>query len=153
MEATATFNDTLVCEIDIDAPPARVFEAWVDPAQRLAWWGDAESYRGTKMESDLRVGGRWYTEGVGMQGKPYSVYGTYTRVDPPKALGFTWNHDWGTPAEPESHVLVELFPTSSGTHVVITHSGFTNAPSRDAHNQGWTRVLGWLHRYLDKSPH
>jgi len=148
MEATATFDDTVVCEIDIDAPPARVFEAWIDPAQRLAWWGDDATYRGTRMESDLRVGGRWFTEGKSTQGKPFSVYGTYTRVEPPAALGFTWNHDWGTPPEPESHVLIEFIATSSGTHVVVTHSGFASAPSRDAHNQGWIRVLGWLRGYL-----
>jgi uncharacterized protein YndB with AHSA1/START domain len=151
IEAVTLPNDTIVCEIDVEATPERVFQAWIDPQQRLAWWGDDGSYRATRMESDLRVGGRWFTEGKGMQGQPFSVFGTYTRVDPPKALGFTWNHDWGGDPENETHVLIELIPTSSGTHVVVTHSGFVNPASRDAHDQGWTRVLGWLHRYLQKT--
>src|SRR6266496_2541791 len=79
-------TDTIVVEIDIAAPPARVFEAWTDPQQRMAWWGDDAAYRSTKMESDLRVGGKWRTEGKNVQGKPFSVSGEYTRLEPPKVL-------------------------------------------------------------------
>ncbi len=63
MNDTMHANDTIVVEIYIAAPPERVFEAWTDPQQRLAWWGDDAAYRGTKMDSDLRVGGKWRTEG------------------------------------------------------------------------------------------
>lgn len=150
MNDTANMNDTIVVEIDIDAPPERVFQAWIDPQQRLAWWGDDGVYRGQKMESDLRVGGKWITEGKSAQGKEFSVYGTYTRIEAPKVLGFTWNHDWGGAETTETHVLIELTPTSSGTHVTLTHSGFTNVPERDDHNQGWQRVLGWLQSYLQR---
>ncbi len=72
-----------------------MFQAWIDPQQRLAWWGDDEAYRGSKMESDLRVGGKWRTEGKLRDGKPFAVWGEYTRIEPPRVLGFTWNHDWG----------------------------------------------------------
>ncbi len=150
MNDTASMNDTIVVEIDIDAPPERVFQAWIDPQQRLAWWGDDGVYRGQKMESDLRVGGKWITEGKSAQGKEFSVYGTYTRIEAPRVLGFTWNHDWGGTDTTETHVLIELTPTSSGTHVTLTHSGFANAPERDDHNQGWKRVLGWLQSYLQR---
>jgi uncharacterized protein YndB with AHSA1/START domain len=150
MNDTLLMNDTIVVEIDIHSPPERVFQAWIDPEQRLAWWGDDSTYRGTRMESDLRVGGKWRTEGKSTEGKAFAVSGTYTRIDPPRALGFTWNHDWGGSNLPETHVLVELIPTSSGTHVSITHSGFTDALERDDHNRGWGRVLGWLRTYMQK---
>ena len=93
-------------------------------------------YRCTKMDSDLRVGGLWRTEGKGADGNPFAVWGRYTRVDPPTALGFTWNHDWGQSGVPETQVLIELTATSFGTHVTLTHSGFVSSPDRDAHNQG-----------------
>jgi uncharacterized protein YndB with AHSA1/START domain len=150
MNNTATFNDTIVVEIDIDAPPERVFQAWVDPQQRLSWWGDDGVYRGQKMESDLRVGGKWLTEGKSAQGKEFSVSGTYTRIEAPRVLGFTWNYNWADTGARETHVLVELTPTSSGTHVTLTHSGFPTAPERDDHKQGWGRVLGWLQSYLQR---
>ncbi len=151
MNDAIRMNDTIVVEIDIAAPPARVFEAWTDPQQRLEWWGDDAAYRGTKFESDLRVGGHWRTEGKGTKGQHFVVSGQYTRVEPPKALGFTWNHDWGGKTMPETHVLVELTPTSSGTHVTVTHSGFTDVGERDDHNRGWQRVLDWLRGYLQRA--
>jgi uncharacterized protein YndB with AHSA1/START domain len=148
MNDTMQMNDTIVAEIDIDAPPERVFEAWTDPQQRLAWWGDDSRYRGTTMESDLRVGGKWRTEGRNVEGKRFVVWGEYTRVDPPCALGFTWNHDWGPGGHPTSHVLIELTATVSGTHLTLTHSGFVDASVRDDHDKGWKLVLGWLKSYL-----
>jgi uncharacterized protein YndB with AHSA1/START domain len=142
-------DDTVVVTIDIDAPPQRVYEAWTDPQQRIAWWGDDATYRTTKMESDLRVGGKWRTEGTSVDGKPFTVSGEYTRIEPPNVLGYTWISSWSGAAT--THVLVELTPTSSGTHVSVTHSGFASAPDRDAHGAGWKRVLGWLQSHLRKS--
>ncbi len=148
MEAVSQTQDTIVVEIDIDAPPERVFQAWIDPKQRLAWWGDDGAYRCDKMDSDLRIGGKWHTEGIGMQGQPFTVSGEYTRIEPSRVLGFTWNPSWADPPMPETHVLIELVPTSSGTHVIVTHTGFVDATARAGHNQGWIRALGWLVRYL-----
>ena len=87
METATRINDTIVCEIDIDAPPERVFQAWIDPQQRLAWWGDAATYRCTSMDSDLRVGGKWRTQGTGMEGRDFTVQGHYTRIEPPRCAG------------------------------------------------------------------
>ena len=44
--ATATITsdqNTVIAEIFIAAPPARVFEAITDPKQRAQWWGVKES--------------------------------------------------------------------------------------------------------------
>jgi len=150
MNDTTMGNDTVVSEIDIAASPEMVFQAWIDPQQRLAWWGDDSSYRCTTMESDLRVGGQWRTEGRLGDGKAFVVWGEYTRVEPPHVLGFTWNHDWGDGTPPATHVLVELTATSSGTHLALTHSGFTSVSERDSHRQGWQRVLGWLSGYMSR---
>src|ERR1039457_6984341 len=61
-------EDTILVELFIDAPPARVFEAITDPAQLLQWWGQEGMYRTTKWQGDLRVGGSWRSEGVGADG-------------------------------------------------------------------------------------
>jgi len=37
--------DRIVSEIHIAAPPARVFQALVDPAQVPQWWGQTGIYR------------------------------------------------------------------------------------------------------------
>src|SRR5262249_28072570 len=141
-------EDTIVVEIDIAAPPERVFEAWTDPQQLLAWWGDDARYRGTRWERDLRVGGKWRSEGKTAAGQSFAVCGEYTRLERPRLLGFTWIHDWGEVERPETKVLIELSRTPSGTHVRLTHSGFASESTRDDHHQGWTQILGWLQRYL-----
>ena len=55
--STATV-DAIVLEITIQAPAARVFEALVDPAQRMKWWSREGRFETTNVESDLRPGGR-----------------------------------------------------------------------------------------------
>ena len=50
-------SDELVNEIQIAAPPERVFKALVDPRQVVKWWGQTGMYRATEYKSDLRVGG------------------------------------------------------------------------------------------------
>ena len=99
-------NDTIVVEIDIAAPPERVFQAWIDPQQRLAWWGDDADV--PQHEARKRPPRRRQVAHRGQEARTASrsrVFGEYTRVDPPNALGFTWNHDWGGAGMPETHVL------------------------------------------------
>ena len=57
--STATV-DAIVLEITIQAPAARVFEALVDPAQRMKWWSREGRFETTNVESDLRPGGRGF---------------------------------------------------------------------------------------------
>ena len=64
---------TIVESIEIEASPERVFSAWTDPEQLVAWWGDDKTYHTTSWESDLRVGGKWIARGKALDGSPYSV--------------------------------------------------------------------------------
>jgi uncharacterized protein YndB with AHSA1/START domain len=50
-------SNPVVEEITIGASAERVFEALVNPAERVKWWGDEGSFRTTHMESDLRPWG------------------------------------------------------------------------------------------------
>ena len=147
MNDAVGMNDTIVVEIDIAAPPERVFQAWIDPQQRLAWWGDDATYRGTKLESDCASAASGAPKARQGGQALYRVRRIHARRAAPGARLHVESR-LGRAGAPETHVLVELTPTSSGTHVTITHSGFTNVPERDAHNQGWQRVLGWLQSYL-----
>jgi uncharacterized protein YndB with AHSA1/START domain len=56
-------EDEIVMEMDIAAPPERVFRALTDPQQLLAWWSDKDKGGSTHWELDLRVGGKWRAEG------------------------------------------------------------------------------------------
>ena len=61
-------QDTITGEIFIAAPPARVFQAITDPNQMPRWWGAQGLYRINDWKADVRVGGKWSSEGVGVDG-------------------------------------------------------------------------------------
>jgi len=142
--------DAIVEEIEIEASPQAVFAAWTTPEQMVEWWGEDGFYRVTKWRADLRVGGKWRSDGVSADGKKFAVEGEYLRFDPPKYLSFTWKHDWEENSSVTT-VELELHPTRRGTLLKLKHHGFTVQASRDDHKKGWARVLGWLRGYMEKS--
>jgi len=135
-------------EIEIAAPPERVFKALTDPAQLVEWWGSADTYRTFNWQVDVRPGGTWSCSAQGPAGPVSTVSGKYLVVDPPRALSYTWNPSWAPGEETEVHYQLE--PTSSGTKVIFRHDGFQSAPSREAHTAGWKRVAGWLQDYCNR---
>jgi uncharacterized protein YndB with AHSA1/START domain len=140
-------SGTIVAEITIEAAADRIFEALVDPAQRVKWWGLKGRFETTHVESDLRHGGRWAMRGIGMGGKPFSVGGEYRTIERPSVLAFTWLPDWDENAT-ETLVRFDLEERGGVTTVRLTHSGFATDESRARH-QGWPQILGWLQGYAE----
>lgn len=52
-------QDAISREIEIAAPPERVFQALTDPKQLFAWWGKEPSVELSVFEMEARTGGRW----------------------------------------------------------------------------------------------
>jgi len=146
MSTTTRSVDAIVQEITIKAPAARVFEALVDPAQRMKWWGKKGRFETTNAESDLRPGGRWLMSGMGM-GKPLKVEGVYRIIQRPRVLAFTWLPSWDKQAT-ETLVRFDLYEQNGFTTVRLTHSGFASESSRARH-QGWPQILSWLKAYAE----
>jgi uncharacterized protein YndB with AHSA1/START domain len=155
-------QDVVTGEIFIAAPPARVFEAISDPNQTRRWWGQDSMYRITDTQADVRVGGKWFSEGVGKDGKTFRIDGEYLEVDPPRLLVHTWIASWTGAIktivrwelEPQSvHGLHPNGPqrAGTGTLVRIRQEGFAGNPEAAAgHSEGWKRVLEWLLAYVEK---
>ncbi len=64
--------------------PERVFRAITDAKEIPAWWGSDDMYRTTKHTADLRVGGKWRSEGKGKDGNEFAVEGEFVEIDPPR---------------------------------------------------------------------
>lgn len=163
--ATATVTpdqNAVLAEIFIAAPPARVFQAISDPTQLPQWWGEPGLYHVTKSTMDLRVGGKWRSDGIGADGKSFYVEGEYLEVEPPRLLVHTWvgsySGDMKTVVrwELEPHTVHGLHPSGpkksgTGTLVRVRHEGFAgNLPAAEGHGEGWKRVMGWLEGYLER---
>lgn len=163
--ATATIapdQNTILAEVFIAAPPERVFEAISDPHQRQQWWGQKGLYQLTDSGSDLRLGGKWWSAGMGKDGKSFRVEGEYMEIDPPRRLVYSWLPDWSHPLhtvvhwelEPrEVHGLQNRGPrkVGTGTVVKVRHEGFAgHVEAAAGHQQGWIRVLGWMQAFVER---
>ncbi len=160
--AITSDQNTIVGEIFIAAPPARVFEAITDPNQTPQWWGQQGEHRITKWKADLRPGGKWWSSGAHSDGTPFTIEGEYLEVDPPRLLVHTWIPSWTGPLktivrwELEPHAVHGLHPNGprkagTGTLLKIRQEGFAGAAAALAgHNRGWGHVLAWLQGFLER---
>ncbi|HKU24513.1 MAG TPA: SRPBCC domain-containing protein [Candidatus Sulfotelmatobacter sp.] len=162
--ATATITpdqNTIVAEIFIAAPPARVFQAISDPTQLPKWWGQSGLYHVTRSTMDVRPGGKWRSDGVGADGQTFFVEGEYLEVDPPRLLVHTWNGSYSPQVttvvrwELESQSVNALHPSGpkksgTGTLVRVRQEGFKgDIAGATGHMEGWKRVLGWLEAFVE----
>lgn len=143
-------QDAIITEIDIEAPPDRVFRGICDPetVRRRAPYLSV-------FEMDLRIGGKWRME---MQmSKPHrgvSVVqhdGEILELDPPRLISYSWFANFHNDPRHRSVVRWELTPTRSGTHVKVTHSGLASeSAARSDYAGGWPGVLAELKQFAEK---
>ncbi len=72
--------DILITRV-YDAPVARVWAAWTDPAQLAQWWGP-RGFTITTHHRDLRVGGMWDYTMHGPDGTDWPNFTRYLEVEP-----------------------------------------------------------------------
>jgi uncharacterized protein YndB with AHSA1/START domain len=139
---------TILAQVEIAAPPARVFKALTDSAEVMRWWGSPELYTTTSWRAELRPGGTLRAEGVGADGVAFAIDGEILEVDPPRKLVHTWKADFdGGHVTTVSYRLEAL--DAGGTRLTLRHTGFAGrAESCASHGQGWELVFGWLVAHL-----
>jgi uncharacterized protein YndB with AHSA1/START domain len=132
----------------INAPRARVYAAWTDPAQLKEWWGP-ESVRTRNFAADVRVGGKYRWDLINQEDEEMSVFGEYRELVPEKKIVFTWKWDDDDVWENRNSVVtVELFDAAGGTELHLRHEQLPSTESRDRHNEGWNSVLDRLGKFL-----
>ena len=127
-------------EHDLPAEPARVWEAWTQPSLMDRWMCPNPDLT-VSAHADAREGGAYR---INMGGE-YVASGTYVRLEEPAVLECTWHweHETLTTA-----LLVELEPTDDGTHLVLTHSDFTDEQDAEGARAGWELSLARLEALL-----
>jgi uncharacterized protein YndB with AHSA1/START domain/uncharacterized protein YciI len=135
----------ILAEVEIAAPPERVFRALTQSDEIVRWWGSPDAYRTESWTADLRVGGSWKADGRGSDGASFTVGGVFLEVDPPRRLVQTWKSDWDPG---ETTLTYQLVASDGGTRLTLRHEGFAEAESCEDHARGWEAVLGWLSRHF-----
>lgn len=132
------------------AAPEKVYAAWTDPAMIARWFGpDGGLDRGseTTAEADVRKGGRYSFVFHTADGERHNSHGEYLEVEPNRKLVFTW--EWITMPERRSKVTLTFLPKDGGTLFTLFHDQFFDEAARDNHEQGWTRCLDALSKFLE----
>jgi len=148
-------QDAVVSEVQIAAPPARVFQALTDPAQLTRWFSSPECPV-HQWEMDARPGGRYsYTTEKGsivVNGvREFKCHGEIVEFDPPRVIAYTWFGNWHDDPKHRTVVRWELTPKSSGTHVKVTHTGLATMPvARKDYAGGWPGVVEMLKKFVEK---
>lgn len=131
----------------IKASPHRLFEAWTNPDMIVQWWG-AGGVSCPMAEMDLAVGGRYRIANETPDGNTMWITGTFSRVESPTELAYTWAME---PVGPETvHSLVEVtfHPEADGTRVTVRQTRIASREARQMHLDGWIGCLDGLDRLL-----
>lgn len=148
-------QDAIIAEIQITAPPDRVFKA-ISDQKELALWFTSPECPVQRWKMDARPGGHYsymtqkgaiVVNGV----SEFECHGDIVEFDPPRVLAYTWFGNWHD--DPKSRTLVrwELTPRQGGTHVKVTHSGLSSLPvARKDYVGGWPGVVEQLKRFVEQ---
>jgi uncharacterized protein YndB with AHSA1/START domain len=142
--------DALSREIEIDAPPALVWQIVTEARHLVGWFSD-------EAEIDLRPGGEmrltWHGHG--------SYRARVETVDPPHTFAFQWVLREGVePVEGSSTLVVmTLTPQGAGTMLRVVESGFSDlawpederARYADQNAKGWVVELDELAGYAARA--
>jgi NAD(P)-dependent dehydrogenase (short-subunit alcohol dehydrogenase family)/uncharacterized protein YndB with AHSA1/START domain len=141
-----------VCiERTMDAPPDKVFRAWIDPEAVKKWFVHQATVHWTRNpEIDAKADGHfsWSVASDDNDQEEFAFHGTYREVEPGKKLAFTW--EWqtlpieGVDGPGKTLVTIEFHRRGDSTKVVLTQSGLPNEAARNAHDKGWNRCLDGL---------
>jgi uncharacterized protein YndB with AHSA1/START domain len=130
-------------EINIAAPLAVVWDAWVNPSHIVNWYFASADWCCPRAELDCRVGG---TFSIRMEAKDQSFgfdfNGTFTAVEEEKQLQYI--------LEDGRHVSWYLNPSDEVTHILWKFEPETQNPEA-LQQQGWQAILNNFKSYLEQT--
>jgi uncharacterized protein YndB with AHSA1/START domain len=152
---TNNSTQALVIERALSASPEQVFDAFLDPAKLVKWWGP-QGFSIIHCEVEAKVGGKWR---IGMQSPNSSehwIQGVYQAIDVPHRLVFTWiwEKSVGGAAQNENQVNAEttvtitLVGNQQQTQLRLVHEPFATKEQQLGHEKGWFDSLQALSQML-----
>ena len=137
-----------------NAPRARVFAAWTDPAQVAQWWSP-HGFSNPVCELDVRPGGRIRIDMLGPDGVVYPDTGVYHEIVPPERIVFTNRAFEDEAGQAQLEVLTTVtFAEENGQTRLTVHSEVVKATPAVAGalagmEVGWRQSLEKLAELLE----
>ncbi len=141
----------LVLERVIDAPRARVFEAWTKPDQMSQWFAP-KPFKLIINTMNFRLGGGFSMAMRGPDGKDFPFTGIYREIVPPAKLSWTGEFTSGPADQVSTVVTLEEQGQKTQVHVRQTFRVMTPEIERATKgaNQGWMMTLDQLAAFCSK---
>jgi uncharacterized protein YndB with AHSA1/START domain len=143
-----TIHGSFALTLDLAAPPARVYAAYADPAQRRRWFRIPSTPEHASHELDFRVGGHELARGLfapaGAE-ENLEYRSAFWDIVPDERVVFSYAVTVNDIRRWVSLVTVELCPQEAGTHLRHTEQyaflAWTGDGRHDvAHLKGGTRL-------------
>ena len=145
-------SEGLVLELrrELPARPARLFDAFSDPAQLEQWWGP-EGFMVRATDFTVETGRAYRIEMRPPAGDAFFLHGVFREVEPARRLAFTFV--WEPPDPDDVETLVELtfVAQAEATELALRQGGFRTPERLELHRGGWTDSLDKLGRLLADS--
>jgi uncharacterized protein YndB with AHSA1/START domain len=144
-------TDKIHKQLAVRAAPARVWRALSNAREFSTWFG-------AKLRDDFAPGAT-VRGTVSYQGKELELVLQIERMEPERLLAFRW-HPYAVDTsvdysnEPMTLVEIALSPTSDGTQITVTESGFDAIPAArrakafEMNSGGWAAQLDNIARHV-----
>lgn len=121
----------------IPAPPAEVFDRWLDPTCPGTPWSEAG-----KLILDPRVDGLFFFSSHKRPGPGNPHYGRFTILERPREVQYTWMSP--NTGGLESVVTVTFQQKGKDTLLTLRHENLPDDEDGRTHQPGWEYFLGKL---------
>jgi len=127
-----------------EAPPERVFDAWLDPRTAGKWLFATATGEMVRVEIDPRAGGKFnFTDR--RSGEDIEHTGEYLEIDRPRRLVFSFRV--AKFSNEASLIRIDIAPAAFGSELALVHEGvFPEYAART--EEGWKGILEGLNRSL-----
>ena len=130
----------ITVEVLVNAPIAKVWDAYTTPEDIKQWNAASEDWHTTQSTVDLRVGGAFTSRMEAKDGSfGFDFAGTYTKIVPHQLIEYTFGDRAGA---------VEFAPDANGVTVRSTFDAETENPA-EQQRQGWQAILNNFARHVE----
>ncbi|WP_119302762.1 SRPBCC family protein [Dongia deserti] len=150
MTERSVTHATFTLEQTYDAPPAKVFNAFADPAIKRRWYVEGEGWQVEEFTGEFKVGGYERSRFRFRGGELIRNDTTYHDIVPNERIIFAYTMTIGENRISASLTTFEFKPAGAGTKLICTEQGafldgYDNVEAREG---GWGHLLEALGRAL-----
>jgi uncharacterized protein YndB with AHSA1/START domain len=150
MAERSVTHATFTLERSYDAPPAKVFKAFADPAIKRRWFVEGEGWEVEEFTGEFKVGGFERSRFRFRGGEPIRNDTSFHDIVPNERIIFAYSMTIGDKRISSSLATFQFKPAGNGTQLIFTEQGafLDDLDSAGPREGGWKGLLDALGRAL-----